>query len=119
MKTPSEHWRDLADADAVENPLQPDEQAFLDDYEGDEDVELERALFDGIAGLGDPATLRADDRARAETTLGEYRARQGGVSRWAAAGIAAVLATAAAATLWIYARPSEVAPASVTEARVS
>lgn len=119
MKTPADHWRELADADAVETSLQPDERAFLDDFEGDDDVEAERALFDDIAALGDPAPLRADDRARAEATLEQFRARQGGVSRWAAAGIGAVLATAAAATIWIFASPTELAPATVAEARVS
>jgi TolA-binding protein len=119
MKTPSDHWRALAEAETVDTPLQPDEQAFLDDYDGDEDVELERDLFDRIASLGEPGPVREDDRARAEATLGEFRARQGGVSRWGVAGIAGVLAIAAAAALWIVAKPSELTPAMATEAQVS
>jgi hypothetical protein len=119
MKTPSQHWRDLADADAVETPLQPDERAFLEEFCDDEDVELERALFEEIAALGEPGAVRDDDRVRAQETLAELSARGGGVSRWAVAGIAGVLAVAAAATLWIFARPSEMSPATVAEARVS
>jgi hypothetical protein len=119
MKTPSDHWRDLADADAVEMPLQPDERAFLEEYADDEDVARERTLYDEIARLGEPGEAREEDRARAQAALAELAGRRRGVSRWAVAAITGVVAAAAAGALWIYAQPSELSPDTVAQPRVA
>jgi hypothetical protein len=119
----ADRWRELADADTVEKPLSTDDRAFLADFDGDEDVGRERALFEGIAELGEARDLREDDRARARATFENFRATRARrrPTTFVATGAVGLLAVAAAATLWLFQEPesTDLSPTTVTEARIA
>ena len=117
-----DRWRELAEAEAIETPLTDEERAFLAGYNADDDVALERALFDEIGQLGEAQELRSDDKARAEATLAQFRAEHGRrAAPWIVAGVAGLLAVAAAATFWLFQEPeaTDLSPTTVTEARIA
>ena len=98
----STSWESLTDRAALDEPLSPQEQAWLD-YPQDDEDRIEHAVYAQLAEQGNPTAVAGTDLSRARELLAERRAARDTTRRRKVIGIGAggtLAAIAAALLLW-------------------
>lgn len=116
----SSSWESLTDRAALDEPMSPEELAWLD-YPQDEEDRFEHAVYGQLAQQGQPTYVDGSDLARAREMLAERRAARDASRRRKVVGIGAggTLAAIAAALLLWTALPKSPTLASSAEPSVS